>query len=566
MRRRSGCSSAPTADARPNATPCATAPGACASEPRSCPQHGEAISALRTDELLDLIRAQRGKFDILAPVVRGRKGTYLDVFTQAARAGIKQALCDGAWVSTDHPPALARSREHEIDLVIGRECRAAQVTQDTVSLALRWGTGELKLRRGNDPVTLLSTERACPVCGLSVPELDPRWFSFATRQGRCETCEGQGVISVERGRGRARVTEQRPCPACGGARLSPWARAVTVLDESYPDFMRRSVTSALARVRAYRFVDRARTIAEPIVSELERRLAFMQEVRLDYLTLDRAAATLSGGEMQRLRLAAQLGAGLTGALYVLDEPTIGLHPSDTAQLLKNLRRLVDLGSTVLVVEHDADVIRAADYIIDLGPAGGTHGGQVVAEGKTAAVLSDPASPTAKALSMAPTPRVSAAPAARSAQLVLKGAREHNLKRVNLTIPQGQLTVVAGVSGSGKSTLVRQVLLPALRQQLGLQGDAPGAFDRLVGTEGIHRALFHRSIADRAHPAFGARHISRDLGCHPCALRRESRGKSGGLSRGTLLVQYGPRRTLCHVRRARRDHARDELFARSGHAV
>ena len=453
-----------------------------------CPEHGEPIAALRADELIELVQRQSGKFDLLAPVVRGRKGTYLDVFANAARAGFKQALCDGSFVSTDQPPRLERNQEHDIDLVLGRECRAAQITPESIKLALRWGRGELKLRHVDGKVTWLSTERSCPTCGSSVPELDPRWFSFATRQGRCAACEGQGFVDVERGRAGSRTTVRKPCSECQGSRLSPWARAVTVLGETYPDFTRRSVKSALQRVRSYRFVGRARTIAESIVVELERRLAFMKEVRLDYLTLDRAAATLSGGEMQRLRLAAQLGAGLTGALYVLDEPTIGLHPTDTAQLLKNLRGLVNLGSTVVVVEHDADTIRAADYIIDLGPAGGTHGGQVIAEGKTANVLRNKQSPTARALTIPPKLRERQPILPGHAQLTLKGASEHNLKRVDLNVPHGRLTVVAGVSGSGKSTLVRKVLLPALRQSLGLETDLPGAFGSLSGIKGIRRAL------------------------------------------------------------------------------
>jgi len=453
-----------------------------------CPVHGEPIAAFRPDELIQTIRSQSRKFDLLAPVVRGRKGTYLDVFANAARAGIKQARCDGAWVSTDQPPKLARHQEHEIDLVIGRECRGVQVTPDALRLALRLGQGEVKLLHPGGDVTLLSTARACPVCGSSVPELDPRWFSFATRQGRCEACEGRGTIEVQRGRGRARLTVEEACTECSGTRLSPWARAVTVLDETYPDLMRHSVGAALQRVRSYRFTGRSAVIAAPIVTELERRLAFLQEVRLEYLTLDRAAATLSGGEMQRLRLAAQLGSGLTGALYVLDEPTIGLHPSDTAQLLTNLRGLVDLGSTVVVVEHDADTIRAADYLIDLGPAGGTHGGQVMAEGTADFVLSQKQSPTAKALMAQPMIRRPLEVGPRHDRLRLRGASEHNLKDVDFSVPHGRLTVVAGVSGSGKSTLVRKVFLPALRESLGLETERPGAFTSLSGTKGIRRAL------------------------------------------------------------------------------
>jgi excinuclease ABC subunit A len=453
-----------------------------------CPEHDEPIVAMRADELLPVIRERGGKVDVLAPVVRGRKGTYLDVFTNAARAGISDALCDGNWVATDDPPRLARNREHDIDLVLVRARSAKDVDEELVKSALRWGNGELKLRAKNGALTLFSTRRACPSCGSSIPELDPRWFSFATRQGRCNKCEGRGVIEVTRGRGKSAVVYEEECDACDGSRLSPIARHVRVLGETYPQFVSRSVSQALARVKAYRFAGRDRTIAEPVVAELLRRLVFMNEVGLDYLALDRPAASLSGGEMQRLRLAAQLGAGLTGALYVLDEPTIGLHPTDTARLLGNLRRLVDLGSTVLVVEHDVDTIRAADYLIDLGPAGGTHGGQLIAQGSAKSVLEHDKSPTAKALRERPTVREVIPTSKTHPRLELGGASEHNLKRVELAIPHGRMTVVAGVSGSGKSTLVRKVLLPAVRESLGLETEPPGSFESLAGTAGIKRAL------------------------------------------------------------------------------
>ncbi len=453
-----------------------------------CPEHDLPIVAMSVEELLPVINSQKGSFDILAPVVRGRKGTYLDVFTNAARAGIAEAICDGLWVSTDNPPKLARSKEHEIDLALARGCRASGVDADIIKQALRWGNGDLKLLSKTGKVTLFSTRRACPKCGFSIPELDPRWFSFATRQGRCETCEGRGVVEVTRGRGKSAEVFEQECSACEGSRLSPIARAVRVLGETYPDFVKRSVAHAHERAKAYRFAGRDQKIAGPVVTELLRRLAFMNEVGLDYLSLNRAAATLSGGEMQRLRLAAQLGAGLTGALYVLDEPTIGLHPTDTARLLHNLRRLVDLGSTVLVVEHDVDTIRAADYLIDLGPAGGTHGGQLMAQGSAKSVLSHPQSPTAKALSGHPTVRSQLPIAKGHAWLTLKGASEHNLKKVDLAVPHGRMTVVAGVSGSGKSTLVRKVMLPALRESLGLETEPAGVHSGLTGATGIRRAL------------------------------------------------------------------------------
>ncbi len=455
-----------------------------------CPDHEKPITSSSPDAIFAAARATRGSFDLCAPAVQARKGTYLDVFTSAARDGIERAWCDGKLVSTDDPPRLAKNREHNIDLVVARSS-GRQLSRRDLDLALEWGGGAVKLRSGNKE-RLLSARSACPVCGFSVPELDPRWFSFNTRQGRCERCEGEGVLYEERRRGRgAKATRQvvtRVCPDCGGARLAPVPRSVRLEGERYAEISARSVRSALARVKQWRFAAGQRPIATPIVGELERRLRFLVDVGLDYLSLDRPAKTLSGGEMQRLRLAAQLGAGLTGALYVLDEPTIGLHPRDTGRLLDNLRSLVAIGSTVLVVEHDADTIRAADHLIDLGPGGGSHGGRVEGEGSPASVLRQKRSPTGRALAAPPELRPSL-PIGRDAQwLTLSGASEHNLRGVDLKLPLERFTVVAGVSGSGKSTLVRQVLLPALRKKLGLVADEPGAFRSLDGAGALKRAI------------------------------------------------------------------------------
>jgi excinuclease ABC subunit A len=261
---------------------------------------------------------------------------------------------------------------------------------------------------------------------------------------------------------------------------------VRIDGERYHEFLSRSVESALRRAQSWAFEPNQARIAEGIVAELVRRLSFLSEVGLDYLSLDRAAPTLSGGELQRLRLGAQLGAGLTGALYVLDEPTIGLHPCDTARLLSNLRRLVDLGSTVLVVEHDVDTIRAADHLIDLGPRGGAQGGFVVAQGRAAEVL-ETESATAVALRCAPALRAPLEPDPKLKPLVLEGAEHHNLRGVNLHFMLRRFNVVVGVSGSGKSTAVRRVLLPALRRRLGLVAEEPGKHRRLTGIGPLKRA-------------------------------------------------------------------------------
>lgn len=456
-----------------------------------CPTHDTPILRTSPGSILDKIRGLRGKITLLAPAVQARKGTYLDLFSAAVRDGIESSYADGKLVSNDEPPRLVRSREHTIDLLILAEVEAKSLAEADFGKALRWGNGAVKVRSGGKE-TLYSTLNACPQCGFSVPELDPRWFSFATKQGRCETCEGNGEIAEQPKRGRKKKTEaeptSEPCPDCHGARLSPIPRAVRVGEERYHELSARSIDSASERVQKLKFSAEQTPVATPILAELRRRLDFLRDVGLGYLSLDRAAHSLSGGEMQRLRLSAQLGAGLTGALYVLDEPTIGLHPRDTGRLLGNLRNLVDLGSTVLVVEHDTETIRAADHLIDLGPGGGSRGGRVMAEGTPKQVLSVADSPTGRALAAAPALR-EPKPIERSAsQLILSGATQNNLKDVELSIPLGSFTVVAGVSGSGKSTLIRHVLLPALREKLKLVTEPPGAYKTLAGYQELVRAV------------------------------------------------------------------------------
>ena len=460
-----------------------------------CPADDTAIAPRSAGELLAEARAFRGTVELLAPVVRARKGTYLDVFTAAARAGVKEAVCDGERVSTDAPPKLARSREHTIDLVVWTG-PAAELPEDAFQRALRWGQGAVKVLRAGPPAPggrprtaggaqrekLLSSERSCPRCGAAIPELDPRWFSFNTAQGRCEACEGTGIEGAG--------VEGEPtaaCPGCAGTRLQPVPRGVRLFGRRYSEVVQQPVVRALEEVRRWSLSGDAARIGSAALGELVRRLEFLERVGLGYLSLDRAAATLSGGEMQRLRLSAQAGAGLTGALYVLDEPTIGLHPRDTARLLENLRALVDTGSTVLVVEHDLDTLRAADHLVDLGPGGGRLGGRIVAAGTPAEVLDADASPTARALRLPVRGLRPTRPPARD-WLRLDGARCHNLRGVDLAVPLGRMTVVAGVSGSGKSTLVRRVLFPAVREALGRTTPPPGPFRRLSGVGPLRRVL------------------------------------------------------------------------------
>ena len=441
-----------------------------------CPKCDRAVTPAHPDEVFARVSGAKGReaVTVYAPAVEARKGTYLDVFTAATRAGIKEARVDGKRVAIEPPPKLFKTKEHTIDLIV-YEGVPRGFARTVFDLALSLGHGAVKVGSASGEV-IHSTARACPSCGTGVPELDPRWFSFNTKQGRCDACEGTGVLggptAIEEG------AALEPCDECAGTRLAALPRRVRLFGETYPALLARDVASTVAAVDGWRFHGDRAAIAKAAHAELKARLSFVLDVGLGYLTLDRAAGTLSGGEMQRLRLSAQLGSGLTGALYVLDEPTIGLHPRDTEALLGNLRALVATGSTVLVVEHDAETIRAADHVLDLGPEGGRGGGHIVAQGSAKDVLSNPASPTAQALKdTAQVSRVARGPSERF--LELTGARAHNLKNVTFRVPVGRMVVVAGVSGSGKSTLVRNVFFPAVRRALGLVADDPGDFDKLM---------------------------------------------------------------------------------------
>lgn len=459
-----------------------------------CPDCNAPVAPSSPDEVFARIRAARGKSarrTLYAPAVRARKGTYLDLFTNAARAGVTTARVDGAIVAIDPPPRLAKAKEHTIDLIVYFGA-LADLDRATFDRALAWGAGVVRVGPAApthdvaEGEELFSTSRACSACGTGIPELDPRWFSFNTKQGQCASCEGTGVrggsadMDVDR-------APQETCRACKGDRLAPIPRSVQLAGETYPRIMEKSVSKALAKLRTLALTGNARAIAKAPLAELARRLEFVEQVGLGYLGLGRSAGTLSGGEMQRLRLSAQLGSGLTGALYVLDEPTIGLHPRDTGRLIANLRALVDTGSTVLVVEHDAETIQAADHLTDLGPGGGRNGGHIIAQGTPAAVLATEASPTGRAL-REPLGVVRPRRPMADVWLELEGARANNLKDVTLRVPVGRMCVVAGVSGSGKSTLVQKVFFPALRKHLKLVADTPGPHRSIVVPKSIKRAL------------------------------------------------------------------------------
>ncbi|MGH8127340.1 MAG: excinuclease ABC subunit UvrA, partial [Gammaproteobacteria bacterium] len=427
------------------------------------------------------------------PLVVARKGYYTDLAKWAAGKGYEHLRVDGELLPTADWPRLKRFQEHDIDLPVVEltlNPRYENELAATLATALDHGKGLVRVTSGRNE-TLYSTRRACPSCGRSFPEPDPRLFSYNSRHGWCPACTGTGLLHSD---DDSEATTARPCPECHGARLKPEALAVTFAGRSIAEISALTVTAAAHAMNTLRLDARARAIAADALTEIRGRLDFLARVGLGYLSLDRAAPTLAGGEAQRIRLAAQLGSNLRGVCYVLDEPTIGLHPRDHAELLSALKTLRKKGNTVVVVEHDEATIRAAEHLLDLGPGAGANGGHVVAQGTLAAIKRARNSVTGAALRNPPQhPKFDRRPVnAKTLALQVRGANLHNLRVHEATIPLGRLVCVTGVSGSGKSSLVRGVLYPNLHVQLGLRrGQKPPAVigcKSLTGIESLTRVL------------------------------------------------------------------------------
>jgi excinuclease ABC subunit A len=571
-----------------------------------CPSCGEPVSAQSAEGIVKQLAALPAgtKLQLLAPVVRNRKGSHAEVLAGAKARGFARVRVNGTVASLDENIRLDKKKKHTIELIIDRLTLPEAVDgaflsrlTDAVETTLREANGLLLADLGAREL-LLSEQHACPHCDLSFPELSPQLFSFNSPLGMCESCQGLGTqrtvdeslivdnpnLSLNEGalrwygelgrksgwtansvqsiaehygfsldtpwkelpervrhvllhgsggekirfkhqsdesgwsgeayrplfgiihniEKRYRQTgsegmrayyesfmSEGPCPACHGARLRPEARAVRVGDRSIVEVGRLSIREAhdWATGLERALSPEQQEIAGEVLKEIRERLGFMLNVGLHYLTLDRAAATLSGGEGQRIRLASQIGSGLMGVLYILDEPSIGLHARDNEALTATLLRLRDMGNTVLVVEHDEDTMRASDWIVDLGPGAGVLGGELVAEGTADMLARNPRSLTGRYLSQ--RERIHAPhPHRRTAQewLELQGARLNNLRNVTARIPLGTFTVVTGVSGSGKSSLVTDTLYPALARKLNGSSDAPGTHDALLGLEHLDKVI------------------------------------------------------------------------------
>lgn len=473
-----------------------------------CPDCGIAVEAQTRDELRATLEAEskkRGPLTLLAPMVRNRKGFHSDIAEWARRHGYSQLRADGRIVPSDDTFRLDRFKEHDVEVVTGVTGGkvAGKALQTLVDETLKVGQGTLFALDGKGKVSVHSNERACPKCRRSFPQLDPKNFSYNSSQGWCPKCRGFGELfylpEVERGANADSVEEswyswadkRETCPECRGSRLNAVARAVRLrLDAgsrsadapTVQDMGRWSVDEARRWFETVKAEGRAGEIARDILPEIRERLKFLCEVGLGYLQMSRSVTTLSGGEAQRIRLAAQLGSNLSGVLYVLDEPTIGLHARDNHRLLDSLEKLRARGNSLVVVEHDEDTMRRADWILDLGPGAGVRGGRVVAAGTLDELSKHPESITGRCLRDKPvhpsrgerrpvseTPRKpgkGVAPKTDSVEwLTLHNAAINNLKNVTVKFPLGRFVVVTGVSGSGKSTLVKECLYPAVSAAL-----------------------------------------------------------------------------------------------------
>ncbi len=434
-----------------------------------CPDCNVPIQPQSMEAILSkILHDYRGRrIGIFAPLITARKGYYTDLAAWAAAKGFKHLRVDGNLLPTVPWPRLDRFIEHTIELPVGTESVSADregSLREALTRGLDFGKGVVRVDR-----TVFSTRRACPKCGRSFEELDPRLFSYNSKHGWCPSCYGTGLQLS--GFDSEQTGEEiwwndwwggpeKPCPACKGMRLRPEALAVRFREKSIADFASLPVRKMEHEMKALRLAGREKEIARDIVGEMLSRLEFLQKVGLSYLSLDRSAPTLSGGEAQRIRLASQLGSNLRGVCYILDEPTIGLHARDNDILLDTLFALRAKGNTVVVVEHDEETIRRAEHVVDLGPGGGSAGGYLVAQGSLSAILRSRKSLTARYLSK-PLPHPWAGGRlvreGKDAAIRIGGANLHNLKDLDITIPLQRLVCVTGVSGSGKSTLVREVL-------------------------------------------------------------------------------------------------------------
>ena len=422
---------------------------------------------------------------VLAPVVRGRKGEYRQFLEGLAGQGFVRARIDGRLMQLDEEIHLERHKNHTIEVVVDRLLIKPGIerrVESAIRTAMKLTRGIVLIAVVNGEERLYSERLACVDCGISIPAVEPRTFSFNSRYGACPSCSGLGT------RLESDLTP-RPCSECGGRRLRPESLAIKVAGLSIADLTAIPLGNTLQVIRNLKLTPREETVAGRVVQEVIDRIEFLCAVGLEYLSLDRSASTLSGGEAQRIRLATQIGSRLRGVLYVLDEPSIGLHHRDNRRLLKMLQHLRDLGNTVLVVEHDEDTIRLADFVVDLGAGAGKAGGDLIAKGTAAEISHNPRSLTGRYISgelEIPVPDHRRKGEGKA--VVVRSARQNNLKGIDVRFPLGLFTVVSGVSGSGKSSLVNDILYRALARRLYGSLAEPGRHRSLSGAALIDKVI------------------------------------------------------------------------------
>jgi excinuclease ABC subunit A len=467
----------------------------------TCARCGREIEAQTLEQIVDrlLLLPVQTRIVVMAPIASGSKREAEAGLQELARLGFVRVRIDGRARELSEEIEFGPGESHKVDLIVDRLAVRPDIERrlaDSLEIASRFGNGVIKIEVVSDPPEagqeLIFNQRfVCVECGISLPEITPRLFSFNSPEGACPACKGLGIkSSPQRAKGVAhREGERTPCAQCGGTRLKRESLAIQLGGKDIAALTSLSLTAAMDFLLQIRLDDKRRIIAQKTLDEIVSRLRFLVQLGLDYLTLARPSATLSGGEAQRVRLATQIGSGLAGILYILDEPSIGLHQKDNAQLLALLKSLRDAGNSVLVVEHDPEAIREADWLIDMGPGAGVNGGEVVAQGAPAQLVSESRSLTAQYLSGR---RKVAIPAERRKGagnfLVIKGARENNLKNVTVEFPLGAMSCVTGVSGSGKSSLVMDILYNAVAQRLHRAKTKAGAFEAVVGWEHLDRVV------------------------------------------------------------------------------
>jgi excinuclease ABC subunit A len=461
----------------------------------SCFQCGEEITAQTVQQMVDAIGglAEGVKFQILAPIVRSRKGEYRKELLEMRRAGYVRARIDDRIVDLGEDITLDKQKKHTIEIIVDRLVMKPgdalmRRLADSIETSLKLAGGLVGVLTDDGKTQVYSDKLACIRCGVSYPEVTPRIFSFNSPHGACPACDGIGYAVTPGCPEDEDLTLLELCEVCHGARLRPESLSVKIAARSIAEVTHLSVRAAADFFLSLKFTDRELVIAHRIMKEIRERLGFLVNVGLDYLTLDRAAATLSGGEGQRIRLATQIGSGLVGVLYILDEPSIGLHQRDNRRLLQTLLRLRDLGNTVVVVEHDAETMMAADYILDMGPGAGSQGGHIISQGTPKEVMADPKSITGQYLRGLQSVAVPQRQRKPKGFLSVINAQKHNLKNVTVKIPLGLLTCVTGVSGSGKSTLVLEVLFHSLSQLLYQKRPKIDGCKELKGVDALDKVI------------------------------------------------------------------------------